>query len=503
MTQDPTQQRTVPAGASGERVLAGRYELGNEIGRGGMGVVWLAEDRMIGRRVAIKELHLPDGVPDDERKILEERVLREARTAGRLNDPGIVTVFDVLQESGNTYIVMELIQAPTLSDVVRERGALPQEAVARLAEQLLSALEAAHAAGVVHRDVKPSNIMVLPNGRVKLTDFGIAQSTDDPRLTTSGILVGSPTYMAPERIKGADADAGSDLWALSAVLFYAVEGYSPFERSSTAATMHAIVNEVPYLTRCQGPLASVIMGLLNAVPEARLSAEQVRGLLAQANRTPPSGFTAGVTVPNYTGPAPTHRMAHSPPAAVAPRARRSAAFVVGVVVAVVALMAGSFVGGFFTHGTTAAGGGDGRPANLDAAITYGEGGLLRELTWTSYPEGACVNGRLAQGQRITATAQVECTEPHDLQFFHSEAQLRAPEEYEDFPDPDYPDAGELTAFTEHLCTLMFNSKWLTGDRSALRYRAVIPTRGGWDSNRSVICVLYRADREQLTRSYVA
>jgi hypothetical protein len=503
VTQDPTQARTVPANAPDSRVLAGRYELGQEIGRGGMGIVWLAEDRMIGRRVAIKELHLPAGVPDDERKVLEERVLREARTAGRLNDPGVVTVYDVLQEAGSTYIVMELIQAPTLADVVRGSGALPQDAVARLAEQLLSALEAAHTAGIVHRDVKPSNIMVLPNGRVKLTDFGIAQSTDDPRLTTSGILVGSPTYMAPERIKGAEADAGSDLWALAAVLFYAVEGYSPFERSSTAATMHAIVNEVPYLTRCQGPLASVIMGLLNSVPAARLSADQVRGLLAQANRTPPSGFTAGVpgaTVPHYPGPMPTQHMVHSPPA---PRRRRSAAFTVGVVVAVVALVAASFAGGFLTRGAVTSAAGDGRPANLEAAVTYGEGGLLPELSWNSYPEGACLNGRLAQGQRITAAAQVECTEPHDLQFFHSEVQLQAPEEYEDFPNPGYPETGELTAFAEHLCTLIFDSKWLAGDRSAVRYRAVIPTRDGWNENRAVICVLYRADHKQLTKSYVA
>jgi hypothetical protein len=499
VTQDPTQQRTVPAHQHGARVLAGRYVLGEEIGRGGMGIVWLAEDGMIGRRVAIKELHLPAGVPADERKILEERVLREARTAGRLNDPGVVTVYDVLQEGGSTYIVMELIQAPTLSAIVRERGALPQDAVARLAEQLLSALEAAHAAGVVHRDVKPSNIMVLSNGRVKLTDFGIAQSTDDPRLTTSGILVGSPTYIAPERIKGAEADASSDLWALAAVLFYAVEGYSPFERSSTAATMHAIVNEVPYLTRCQGPLASVIMGLLIAIPEARLSATQVRGLLGQATRTPPAGFTATLAQPD---PAPTSHLAYPVTAPSSPP-RRSAVRTVLLLVLVVAVGAGLFLGGFFTHGAVRAAPDDGRPANLDPAITYGGGGLLAQLSWNSYPEGGCLNGRLAQGQRITESAQVDCAEPHDLQFFHSETQLRAPEEYETFPNPAYPDPAVLTAYAEQVCTLVFDSNWLTGDRKGLKYRAVVPTKDGWTTNRAVICVLYRADGEQLTRSYVA
>jgi hypothetical protein len=500
VTQDPTQQRTVPADVPPGRVLAGRYELGKEIGRGGMGIVWLAEDRMIGRRVAIKELHLPAGVPDDERKILEERVLREARTAGRLNDPGVVTVYDVLQENGSTYIVMELIQAPTLSAIVRERGALPQDAVARLAEQLLSALEAAHAAGVVHRDVKPSNIMVLANGRVKLTDFGIAQSTDDPRLTTSGVLVGSPTYIAPERIKGQEADASSDLWALAAVLFYAVEGYSPFERSSTAATMHAIVNEVPFLTRCQGPLASVIMGLLNAVPQARLSATQVRGLLAQATSTPPGGLTATRMAP---GPAPT---SHLPYPATTPNGRRprSASRTVLVVVGVVALVAGAFVGGLFTGkpGSGAVGGGE-RPANMDDVLTYGPDGTLKELSWSTYPEGACVNGRLTQGQRITSSAQVECDQPHELQFFHSETQLRAPEEYEDFPNPGYPDVTQLTVYTEQLCTLVFNSEWMKGDKANLRYRAVIPTEKQWDADRAVVCVLYDKDGKQLTQTYVA
>ncbi|MPZ81465.1 MAG: protein kinase [Actinophytocola sp.] len=496
-----TPEQTIP-----QRLIAGRYALLGEIGRGGMGIVWLAEDRMIGRRVAIKELHLPAGVPDDEREVLEERVLREARAAGRLNDPGVVTVYDVVQETGNTYIVMELIEAPTLSAIVREQGALPQDAVARLADQLLSALDAAHAAGVVHRDVKPSNIMVMPNGRVKLTDFGIAQSTDDPRLTSSGILVGSPTYIAPERIKGADADAKSDLWALAAVLFYAVEGHSPFERSSTAATMHAIVSEVPFLTRCQGPLASVIMGLLNQVPAARPSTEQVRGLLAQATHTPPGGLTRTSPIGPGQGPGQSAGPGPYAPTAMntAPnREHRSPMRAVLTVVLVTLVSAGLFVGGFFTHRAVQPEPDDGRPANLDPTITYGDGGTLAELSWGSYPEGACLNGRLTQGQRITASAQVECTEPHDLQFYHSQVQLRAPDDYEEFPDPSYPGVEPLTAFAEPICTLVFRSELLAGDKQAVKYRAIVPTEKGWDDNRSVNCVLYRADGGQLTESYVA
>jgi hypothetical protein len=257
--------------------------------------------------------------------------------------------------------------------------------------------------------------------------------------------------------------------------------------------MHAIVNEVPYLTRCQGPLASVIMGLLNAVPQARLSAEQVRGLLAQATRTPPAGFTATTMVP---APHTSHL------AMTVPAKRRSGTRTVLLAVLAVAVGAGLFVGGFFTHRVVQPAAETGRPDNMDATITYGRDGTLPELTWNSYPEGACLNGRLIEGQRITESAQVECAEPHDLQFYHSENQLRAPEDYEDFPDPGYPDPAELTAYTERLCTLVFHSNWVIGDKSALRYRAVIPTERGWDDDRSVVCVLYRSGGEQLTQSHV-
>ncbi|NUT50917.1 MAG: serine/threonine protein kinase, partial [Saccharothrix sp.] len=176
------------------RVIAGRYTLLAELGRGGMGVVWRAQDNVIGRQVAIKELHLPDGIALEERRVLEERVLREARTAGRLNDPGVVTVYDVVAEHGMTYIVMELVEAVTLSALVARHGPMPQDRVVAMAVQALSALDSAHQAGIVHRDVKPGNLMVTPTGRVKLTDFGIAQAVDDPRLTTSGSLIGSPAY---------------------------------------------------------------------------------------------------------------------------------------------------------------------------------------------------------------------------------------------------------------------------------------------------------------------
>jgi eukaryotic-like serine/threonine-protein kinase len=470
-----------------QRVIAGRYAVRQEIGRGGMGIVWLAEDQMIGRQVAIKELHLPAGVPPAERKVLEERVLREARAAGRLNDPAVVTVHDVLQESGNTFIVMELIQAPTLSAVVARQGPLPQDAVARLAEQLLSALEAAHAAGIVHRDVKPSNIMVLPNGRVKLTDFGIAQSAEDTRLTTSGVLVGSPSFIAPERIRGGEADAGSDLWALAAVLYFAVEGHSPFERSSTAATMHAILNEVPYLTRSQGPLASVIMGLLNTVPEARLSVEQVRGLLAHATATPPTGTQA--MPPGFTyAPQPTSRVP-APPA----RGRRGW-LVAGLVVALLAGLAGGWFGSQAVNAE-----------EVDAAkgltLTYGRGGDIEQFELNG---AECSAGKLESGRAYPTSSKADCAEPHEFEVIDFDMFENA--------ELEYIGVDALRTYAEATCAMVFGSEVVeTKDKAtSLTYSTLLPTKKSWDDavgddyedggNRAIKCVLTSRDGSQLEGS---
>src|SRR3954451_12516577 len=194
------------------RVIGGRYVVLAELGRGGMGIVWRAEDRMMGRHVAVKELHLPDGLGPDDRRLFRERLLREARTAGRLNDPAIVTVYDVVSDGGVDHIVMELIEAPTLADVVARSGPLSENAALEVARRLVGALRTAQEGGVVHRYVKPSNVMLSNDGRVTLTDFGIAQAADDPRLTTTGSLVGSPGYMAPERLHRGPADTGAGPW---------------------------------------------------------------------------------------------------------------------------------------------------------------------------------------------------------------------------------------------------------------------------------------------------
>jgi len=260
------------------RLVAGRYAISAELGRGGMGVVWRAEDRVLGRPVALKELATPPGATSTHL----ERVLREARTAGRLNDPGVVTVYDVVSEHGATFIVMELVVAPTLADLIEREGPLTNDRVAALGLQVLGALESAHAAGIVHRDVKPSNIMVLPGDRVKLADFGIARAMDDPSLTQTGSVMGSPGYMAPELFAGAGPSPAADFWSLGATLFHATEGRAPFQRTTTAATLHAIMYDQPVLERCRGPLADAVRGLLTQSTSDRLGAAGLRRLLETA-----------------------------------------------------------------------------------------------------------------------------------------------------------------------------------------------------------------------------
>ena len=500
MTQEQAAQPVGPQ----VRLIANRYAVQREIGRGGMGVVWLAEDQMIGRKVAVKELHLPEGVPAEERSVVEQRVLREARTAGRLNDPGIVTVYDVVQENGGTFIVMELLEAPTLSDVVRQQGALPPDQVLRVATQLLSALEAAHAAGVVHRDVKPANIMLLRNGHVKLTDFGIAQTMDDPKLTTTGILIGSPTYMAPERIRGEEATASSDLWALGAVLFYAVEGYAPFERQTTAATMHAVLNEVPYLTKVGGALAAAINGLMVGSPQGRLTAAQARGLFQQAGTgfansdltTPVSGF-AGNGTAMYQAPNPgTTR-----PNATGKRGRLAPLLVV------VALLLG-LVGGYFGRDLFSSTAGPTTPSAQEPAVTYGPSGMLTDF---DIDDGNCGVGDLSGGRSLTSdSGQTDCDKPHDFEVLN--AWDISPRPYPNSQDPDAAFPGDaLTTAATARCAMFFQSLVPGQARSTLHYRAVVPTEQGWtqaqesgkeNRYRVAFCLVLPADGKQLSAPVV-
>jgi eukaryotic-like serine/threonine-protein kinase len=316
------------AGPSVDRVVADRYLLQAQLGQGGMGMVWHAHDTVLGRSVAVKEVVLPPTLPEAERRAAEARVMRGARTAARLNHPGAVTVYDVVHDQGYTFVVMELVQAPTLADLIQAEGPLPPGRVAEIGGQLAGVLDAAHRAGIVHRDVKPGNVMMPDDGGVKLADFGIASLQGDPQLTATGLVVGSPAYMAPEQASGQPSGPPADMWALGATLFYAVEGAPPFDKGALIPTLAAVVNEDPRPMRRAGQLAPVIGTLLAKDPTARPSAPTLRdwlSALVDRVRPVPSPEVPPAQGPGGTVPLPPAAPAPTPDPAVPPASSPAAA----------------------------------------------------------------------------------------------------------------------------------------------------------------------------------
>ncbi|MFF8425486.1 serine/threonine-protein kinase [Streptomyces sp. NPDC016566] len=263
-------------------LIAGRYRLADSIGSGGMGRVWRAHDEVLHRAVAVKELTAALYVSESDQAVLLARTRAEARAAARINHSAVVTVHDVLEHDGRPWIVMELVEGRSLADAVKDRGRLDAREAARIGLWVLRALRAAHSAGVLHRDVKPGNVLLGDDGRVLLTDFGIAQIEGDTTITRTGEVVGSVDYLAPERVRGHDPGPSSDLWALGATLYTAVEGRSPFRRTSPLSTMQAVVEEDAEETRHAGALGPVITALLRKEPAQRPSAEETEQLLAEA-----------------------------------------------------------------------------------------------------------------------------------------------------------------------------------------------------------------------------
>ncbi|WP_239081042.1 serine/threonine-protein kinase, partial [Streptomyces coelicoflavus] len=289
-SQAPSPAPQAPSAAAPDpgagRLVAGRYRLTARLGHGGMGTVWRAQDETVGREVAVKEPRVPDHLPERERDNAFERMRREARAAARLDHPAVVGVHDVAVVDGQPWIVMELVRGRSLGDVLQE-GTLGAREAARIGLEVLGALEAAHAAGVLHRDVKPDNVLLGRHDRVVLTDFGIAQIEGETSLTDTGGFVGSPEYIAPERVLGRRPGPASDLWSLGVVLYAATEGVSPFRRSNTPATLQSVLNATPAPpASAQGPLAEVITGLLDKDPERRPDAARVRALLDAAANPP-------------------------------------------------------------------------------------------------------------------------------------------------------------------------------------------------------------------------
>ncbi|MFJ6756854.1 MULTISPECIES: protein kinase domain-containing protein [unclassified Streptomyces] len=266
----------------GGAVLAGRYRLVEPIGRGGMGKVWRAHDELLHRTVAVKELTAGLYVAQADRDVMHARTQKEARAAARIQHPAVVTVHDVLEHDDRPWIVMEYIDGPSLAEAAKAAGRIEPREAARIGLHVLGALRAAHAVGVLHRDVKPGNVLLAKDGRVLLTDFGIAAIEGDSSITRTGEIVGSIDYLAPERVTGGIPDPSSDLWSLGATLYTAVEARSPFRRTSPISSLQAVVNDEPPALRQAGALGPVITALLRKDPMERPSAVEAERMLLEA-----------------------------------------------------------------------------------------------------------------------------------------------------------------------------------------------------------------------------
>ena len=282
-----------------------------------MGTVWHAEDTLLKRDVAVKEIALPRAVAADERDAIRKRVLREARAAAALNHANAVTVYDVVEEDGKAFIVMECIAGRTLDDIVKKDGPLPDERVADIATDLLSALEVAHRSGIVHRDVKPANVMITDDGRTKLADFGIASVKDDPKLTASGLILGSPSYMAPEQATHGVSGPEADLWGLGATLYFALEGVPPFQGDGPIPTLTAVVGDAHRPMENGSTLVPVVESLLEKDPSTRPTPDEIRTTLTSPVATSRAPATTRVAEPPVetkpvTRPAPAPAPTPSP-----------------------------------------------------------------------------------------------------------------------------------------------------------------------------------------------
>lgn len=262
------------------RLVGGRYRLGGVLGRGGMGTVWRGEDEILGRRVAVKELRFPSSVDEEEKQRLITRTLREAKAIARIRSGSAVTVFDVVNEDSRPWIVMELVEGRSLADQIKKDGPLDPQRAAEVGLAILDVLRAAHREGILHRDVKPSNVLLEDGtGRVVLTDFGIAKVEGDPSVTSTGMLVGAPSYISPERARGKPPGPPADLWSLGGLLYAAVEGRPPYDKGSAISTLTAVMTEPVPVPEHAGELREVIAGLLVKDPEKRLDVNGARLLL--------------------------------------------------------------------------------------------------------------------------------------------------------------------------------------------------------------------------------
>lgn len=272
-----------PSDASGEkRLIADRYRLDRAIGGGAMGTVWAATDELLRREVAVKEIRLPPHLPEEEAAELRERALREARAIAVLTHPNVVTLYDVAREEGEPYVVMELVPSQSLAAVLNKHGALGEAQLALITDGVAAALDAAHRAGIIHRDVKPGNVLLGNAEQVKLSDFGISRNIAESTLTRSGIMLGTPAFIAPEIASGDPVTASADLWGLGATLFAAAEGRPPYDTNNDAlATVTSVVHDPVPEPTVTGPIADVITGLMVKEPSGRMPLHEVRRRLSR------------------------------------------------------------------------------------------------------------------------------------------------------------------------------------------------------------------------------
>lgn len=284
-------------------MIAGRYRLLDLVGRGGMGRVWRARDEMLHREVAVKQVVPPGWLAPHERDELRGRTLREARASARLSHPNVVRVYDVVRVDGDPWLVMEYVPSRSLQEIIESDGPVDPRRAAGIGLAVLAALRAAHEAGVLHRDVKPANVLLARDGRVLLTDFGLAVfDGGDGMMTRPGLVLGSPQYVAPERAAEGVSSVEADLWSLGATLHAAVEGRSPYARSTAMATLAALASQPPDPAPHAGPLAPVLVGLLRRDPRHRLGHDDAARLLAAA--TAPTVDVPGWPVAGTTPAAP-------------------------------------------------------------------------------------------------------------------------------------------------------------------------------------------------------
>lgn len=296
----------------GERVIAGRYRLRRRLGQGAMGTVWEAYDEYLRRAVAVKEVLLPSGISDADADELRERTLREARAIAVLSHPNVITLHDVAREDGEPFVVTEYLPAHSLAEVLAALGPLDAPRAAAIGDAVAAGLAAAHQAGITHRDVKPGNVLVGSDGLVKLTDFGIARNVAERTLTSTGIMLGSPSYIAPEVASGGEVTPAADLWGLGATLFAAVEGHPPYD---TGGTVLEIVNQVVHgevpRPSSAGPLAEVIAALMVKDPAERITPAEVRNRLHPLLPPPSTPLLSAEDLDRLANPAD-----HEPPTRV-------------------------------------------------------------------------------------------------------------------------------------------------------------------------------------------